>query len=119
MPRLANLLLFLGTLVVCVVGLELGYRAWSDVAVFQLVDWRKAHLARAEATEATGIAIYDAALGWTMRDHFASTDINLIDQGIRKNQATETGLRPGGVLAVGDSFTAGSQVLDAETWPAQ
>lgn len=119
MARLANLLLFLATLVVCVLGLELGFRAWSGVAVFQLVDWRRAHLQRAEANEATGAAIYDATLGWTMRAGYASADMNLIDQGVRKNGAGDTALRTGGILAVGDSFTAGSQVNDAETWPAQ
>jgi len=119
MPRLANLLLLLGTLLVCGISLELGFRAYSDVPVFQIVDWRKAHRLRAESAEASAIALYDPVLGWTMRDGYSSASINIIDYGIRKNQASDTAIRTGGVLVVGDSFAAGSQVNDDETWPAQ
>ena len=39
--------------------------------------------------------------------------------GIRKNGPNDDLLRSGGVLAVGDSFTAGSETADEDTWPAQ
>src|SRR6185503_7626483 len=42
-----------------------------------------------------------------------------IAHGIRTNGLGETEVRTGGALAVGDSFTAGSEVADTETWPAQ
>src|SRR5262249_1656647 len=38
---------------------------------------------------------------------------------IRKNSAGKEALVSGAILAVGDSYTAGSEVGDAETWPAQ
>jgi lysophospholipase L1-like esterase len=116
MPKISNILLFLGTVVVCALGLELGFRAYSDVPILRFIDWRQAHRA---SIEQAGVAIYDPRLGWTMRDGYASASMNLIEQGIRKNQPSDTEIRTGGVLVVGDSFTAGSQVNDDGTWPAQ
>ena len=42
-----------------------------------------------------------------------------LEHGVRVNRTGETTLRTGGILAVGDSFTAGSEVHDHESWPAQ
>ena len=116
MPRWSNALLFLGTLVSCTLSLELGFRAVGGVPVFSIVDWRHAHLVQAEA--GPSVAIYDPKIGWTMLPGYASADMNLIDYGIRKNHASDATIRTGGVLVVGDSFAAGSQVNDDETWPA-
>jgi hypothetical protein len=44
--------------------------------------------------------------------------LNTIALGIRKNRASDSDVRTGGVLVVGNSFAIGSQVNDEETWPA-
>jgi hypothetical protein len=64
-------------------------------------------------------AEYDATLGWRPAEHTSYRGRKTITHGIRTNGLGETEVRTGGALAVGDSFTAGSEVADAETWPAQ
>jgi hypothetical protein len=64
-------------------------------------------------------AEYDATLGWRPAEHISYRGRQTIARGIRTNGVGETDVRTGGALAVGDSFTAGSEVADGETWPAQ
>lgn len=64
----------------------------------------------------TNVNQYDPLLGWRLADNLTG-GIATLDYGIRKNGA-ETEIRKGGILAVGDSFTAGSEVADHESWPA-
>jgi hypothetical protein len=68
--------------------------------------------------------IYDPVIGYVPRPDFrgglASTTGEL---GIRLNHSLQPGepsppLQTGGILAVGDSFTFGSEVNDDEAWPA-
>jgi hypothetical protein len=68
-------------------------------------------------------AAHDPLLGYVPRPGFASADnrwgamVSIDADGLRTNG----GARPPGergVLAVGDSFTFGDQVADADTWPA-
>lgn len=68
---------------------------------------------------------YDPLLGWVLKpglftgpetggkDLFASGDF-----GVRMNQHKILPVPKGGILTSGDSFAAGSEVSDAETWPA-
>lgn len=68
---------------------------------------------------------YDPLLGWVLKpglftgpetggkDLFASGD-----HGVRMNQHKIIPVPKGGIIASGDSFTAGSEVNDADTWPA-
>jgi hypothetical protein len=95
---------------------EIGLRAWQGEPVFALKDFRTA---KAEAIRQTMSSDYDAALGWRLLPNIASTGFNTLDQGIRKNNLAETTIRTGGILAVGDSFAAGSEVVDEQSWPAQ
>jgi hypothetical protein len=44
--------------------------------------------------------------------------LHTLDHGFRSNGGARNTVEPGGVLAVGSSFTAGSEVNDDETWPA-
>lgn len=60
---------------------------------------------------------YDPLLGWVLSSHMPGNGMSTLEHGIRRN-SDETEIRKGGILAVGDSFTAGSEVVDAETWPA-
>jgi hypothetical protein len=62
---------------------------------------------------------YDRVVGWTLKPFFASDGFNTIEYGIRKNSPAPEAPDTGAVLVVGSSFTAGSEVKDWETWPAQ
>ena len=46
-------------------------------------------------------------------------DSNSLDYGFRSNGDADAKIQTGGVLAVGSSFTAGSDVVDDQSWPAQ
>lgn len=68
---------------------------------------------------------YHPEIGWVLTENLSTppetTGANQFatgQYGIRMNRHEITPLRKGGVLAVGDSFTAGSEVGDGETWPA-
>lgn len=66
-------------------------------------------------------AEYDPLLGWRQKPHFRMDLIDLVtgDLGVRMNSAAVTPLPTQAILAVGDSFTVGSEVTEPETFPAQ
>ncbi len=65
----------------------------------------------------------DATLGYVPRPNYASSDnywetaVTIDADGVRSNGATDAS-EGEPIVAVGDSFTFGDQVGDAETWPA-
>jgi len=69
---------------------------------------------------------YDADLGWIPKEGFRGSDnvwrtmVSIGSEGIRSNGRAPQAppLHGAPILAVGDSFTFGDQVSDAETWPA-
>jgi hypothetical protein len=99
---------------VCV---ELAFRAMQGIPVTSTENFLVSYL---DLIRANGGAIqYDPTLGWRLRDNFQTTEFTIGAYGLRMN---DNRLRPppnGAILAVGDSFTAGSGVSDSETWPAQ
>ena len=122
---LKNAAIFSITSVLCIALLEIGFRAYSGTPILSLTDWRSQHIL---AMEAGPFLEYDPLIGWKMTDHYSfqgggTTElpsvINTIEYGVRKNQASDYQIRQGGILAVGDSFTAGSGVKDSDTWPAK
>ena len=58
-------------------------------------------------------------LGWRLKSHTKSPGFNTLDYGFRSNGDPDAKAQTGGVLAVGSSFTAGSEVVDDQSWPAQ
>jgi lysophospholipase L1-like esterase len=103
----------------CLVGAELAWR-WlkgvplgsRDNLIQQALDLVRAN---------TGVMVHDPVLGWRLKD-----DVLVVQGGfttgrlgVRMNQTEIRPLRRGGILAVGDSFTAGSGVRDEEAWPAR
>jgi hypothetical protein len=68
---------------------------------------------------------HDARLGFVPkadyagRDNVWGTQVTILPTGLRSNGAAALPFDRSGVLAVGDSFTFGDQVSDADTWPAQ
>jgi hypothetical protein len=61
---------------------------------------------------------YDIQLGWRLKPFVSQEHLHTLAYGIRANAANQTEVKPGGILAVGSSFTAGSGVDDDKTWPA-
>jgi hypothetical protein len=76
-----------------------------------------AHKASFVATETA--AEYDPLLGWRQRAYVERPGLTTGELGIRTNNHAVTPLEPRGVLVVGDSFTAGSDVGNHESYPAQ
>jgi hypothetical protein len=116
-----NIALCFATCIVSLVALELGLRAinaqplWPD---------RNLLLERALVTNKFKMSEYHPVLGWVMRP-----GLSINPSGPHSFTSGELGIRMNGpkivtevprnaILAVGDSFTAGSEVGDAETWPA-
>lgn len=71
-------------------------------------------------------AQFDRKLGWIPRPGTSGsknvwgTQVTILDDGIRSNGAgSATADSSRLILAVGDSFTFGDEVSDADTWPAQ
>jgi hypothetical protein len=65
---------------------------------------------------------HDARLGWVPQpgehpDNAWGTQVTITPAGTRSNGAPPPPGRP--IVAVGDSFTFGDEVSDADTWPAQ
>lgn len=111
----AHTLIILMSLVISLLLAEAGFRIANGISLLDGTSWR---------TEGVNIkrigdrAVYDPVLGWTLRPGYRSDDFNTIDLGIRRNFSEST-IREGGILAVGDSFTEGfDEVDDAGTWPA-
>lgn len=69
--------------------------------------------------------VHDALLGYRPKPGYADsnnvwhTQVSIGDDGLRRNRDGSAMIGERRVLAVGDSFTFGDQVSDAETWPAQ
>lgn len=109
--------------VVCVsallalVAIEVAVRYRIEVPILSTADLRGDGVMIFDTTDAVA---YDPFLGWVQKSNFRSPGFNTISFGIRRNfpHDSET-FEPGSILAVGDSFTAGSDVGDQETWPAQ
>ena len=83
-----------------------------------LLEWRDFRHDRAAATINEAVE-YDNVLGWRLKPFLVGDGLNTLEYGIRSNGGPNRHVRPGGVLAIGSSFTVGSGVVDSETWPAQ
>ena len=82
-----------------------------------LTDWHDFRHERAAGTINKAVQ-YDSLLGWRLKSFIKSEGFNTLDHGFRSNGGADAKALPGGVLAVGSSFTAGSEVIDDQSWPA-
>ncbi len=106
-------------LVSCLLSLlfvETGLRIWHGVSPFALTNFRADHQI---VHHFKGLIGYDSDLGWSMKPHFTEDGITTVDFGLRRSREDQSEAHRGGILASGSSFTAGVDVGDAETWPAQ
>ena len=113
----SSILLAVVTLVVSLVIAEFAWRALhgiplasTDNLILQKVDIIR---------QATGSMQHDPLLGWRLLDGIRTGHFTTGELGIRMNSNRIEPLRTGGILATGDSMTAGSGVADDETWPAR
>lgn len=115
MARYARYAVIIGVIgLVCGLALEVAIRLYASAPIFTLRDWRGEMV-----TILQGQARYHPVLGWVQAPNVKGGGFNTLDYGIRKNTASDEKLDEGAVLAVGDSYTAGSDVVDRDTWPAQ
>lgn len=112
--RLANLALALASLLATMLAIEAGFRLATGLPLLEFANWRGDHTVILDGGD---LPKPDPVLGWVSRAHFASPHHNTLAHGIRRN-FDETEVRTGHILAVGDSFTEGWEVVDSETWPA-
>jgi hypothetical protein len=103
---------------ICLIVLEIALRVWDGVPVFSTQNFVAAAL---DQVHGHGVVDYDARLGWVQTPGVERPDLKFTtgEYGVRMSSAKIVPLSPGAVLLVGDSFAAGSEVSDAESWPAQ
>lgn len=111
-----NLLLLAVSVGVTPLACEAVYRRLNHVP---LRDFSNFTFAPRESLTSSRRVRSDDLLGWAMRDHVDTPGLHTVDHGVRRKGAAQTGTRRRSVLAVGSSFTAGDQVEDEQTWPAQ
>lgn len=112
--RAGNLALVVASIVVSLCFIEFSYRIAAGLPVLTLKDWRTEQAVINKIGER---ATLDPVLGWSLKPWHTSGAHTTIDYGVRRNFG-ETGIRIGGILAVGDSFTEGWQVGNGASWPA-
>ena len=111
-----NLLLTAATVFLTLALCEVGLRLWHGVSLLNFSNFSSN---RPIQFNLSGAVRYDPVLGWSLKDDVDDPDFHTLEYGIRRNNVGQTGLRPGNILAVGSSFTAGTEVADEQTWPAQ
>ena len=113
--RLRNLLLLLTTVCFTLLVCEAALRLWHGLPLLEIKDRRRP----ATFGDFHGLFRYDSTLGWSFKDHLSLPRLHTVEYGIRRNSSAQTGMRPGNILVVGTSYSAGHEVADEESWPAQ
>lgn len=117
---IARVALVVGSVVVTLVGLELGCRVWRGpqwLLHWPNIVWQQRRNMPAEWPVCA--YVYDGTVGWAPNPNFKSALYNVETDGLRQLPRLPTLLEgQPSVLATGDSFTEGDEVADDETWPA-
>lgn len=112
----AGALILFSTLTALLVA-EIGARLVDGVSVFDTENFISAQLDIIRANN--GALVFDPTVGWALKPNIPGENFTTGAYGIRQNSNTIIEPPQNGVLAVGDSFTAGSGVSNKDTWPAQ
>lgn len=115
---LGALVLFLCSSLLGLALLEVGVRLYSGIPVFAIQNFVKptTDIIRANSM----VMDHHPLLGWELKPGFGAPDSGFTTEafGIRTNGSRRESLPAGAILAVGDSFTAGSGLRDSDAWPA-
>ena len=97
------------------ISAEIFYRVNNNIEILSFDDWRKIEINFNKNNfvkeEENPVVELDEKIGWLMKPFSNNKGFNTIEYGIRKNKKNSE-LTYESVLAVGDSFTAGSEVVD-------
>jgi len=101
-------------------ALEIGFRLWHGVRVLETANFA---LVPTDIFRARPWEVYDPLLGWRLPDYRAGPywggTMATGELGVRMNSNSVEPVPRGAILAVGDSFTVGFGVSDADSWPAR
>ena len=113
--------LVIASFAVCLMIFEIALRLWDGVPVFSTQNFVERPIDQVHGAAAE----YDARVGWVQTPNFKldlaprGQFLTTGEYGVRMSSTKVLPLQQGAVLMVGDSFAAGSEVADAESWPAQ
>lgn len=118
-PFLQNLSLSMASLAVCLVAIEIGLRLFNGVPLWPIENFIAKQTNQIKINQAVR---YDALLGWHLLENRATgkgdQTTSIGEFGVRMNSSKLAPAPRNAILAVGDSFTSGSEVWDHQTWPA-
>lgn len=99
-------------------AVEFAFRISQGIPAFSTENFLVSQLDLIRAN--TGVMQHDSLLGWRLVDNLQTAKgFTTGAYGLRMNSGDVRPPPRGAILAVGDSFTAGSGVNDDESWPAQ
>ena len=126
--KLVHTALLIGSIIFSLLALEVGLRAYVGLQnykkglpyefAYQLTNFRN-HFIAFNMKGGGSPAAFDPELGWVPKQGVWGNNITILEDGVRSNGRGELRDWSEPILAVGDSFTFGSQVADSETWPAE
>jgi hypothetical protein len=111
-----NFTLLASVLLVSLLLCEVAFRLINGVSPFALTNVREARVIKVDLNKAVR---YDSRVGWVHLDNLDFGALRTAEYGIRRHSPEQTRVRKGAILVSGSSFTAGSGVVDTDTWPAQ
>jgi hypothetical protein len=113
--RWAAILLIAISTSVALVALEATMRLVDGVPVLSSENFVSRQIDHVHHT----LSIYDPLLGWVLAPNIGDPGLTTGQFGAHMPGTEIVPLQQGVVIAVGDSFTAGSEVANAGSWPAQ
>ena len=111
-----NALVLAGSTVVALFAAEIGLRLWDGVPVFSAQNFVAARIDIIHANASP--FVHDPLLGWRLTDNYGKGGFMTGELGVRMNSDELKPLARNAVLAVGDSFTAGNEVNNDQSFPA-
>ena len=117
-----NAALLLASIALSLALVELGMRVVDGVPITQFPNFVSKQL---DLVQDFGDSNrYDPLLGWRLKENLrykaspGAVGFNTGDYGVRMNSGNLAAVPHNAILAIGDSFTLGSEVDDHESWPA-
>jgi hypothetical protein len=108
----------IASIALSLLALEAGVRVLDGVPVFSTVNFVAVELDQVHKPGKVQVH-YDPRVGWVQAPNLKLKEFTTGEYGVRMSGPEIVRLQEGAVLMVGDSFGAGSEVGDADSWPAQ